>query len=62
MPVVLVVATTLIGLYQTWFPAVPFDQIDGIVAMSTVDTLAGVSISGDLLNSKLLFTTGATLE
>lgn len=50
----------VVGLYTQWFSGVSFSAIKKIIAVSSVG-LCGVVISGDAINSRLLFTAGAEL-
>ncbi|MFH1153847.1 MAG: hypothetical protein V1793_08525 [Pseudomonadota bacterium] len=46
----------IIGIHTAWFPAVTFEQIDGIIAVTDTPCLCGIVISGDADLSHLLFT------
>lgn len=45
------------GLYSAWFPALAFSQVKRIVAVSSSESLTGITISGDTASARLLFTT-----
>lgn len=45
-----------VGTHDVWFPGVEMDQVETIAATTTGESLCGLAISGDLLQTHLLFT------
>ena len=60
-PVTIAGNSKVVGEYTTWFPDVPFEDIERIVAVSEND-LTGITISGNADNGILLFMPAAGAE
>ncbi len=52
----------LLGVPDQWFPGIDSHKVKKIIVLSSIDTLGGVAIAGDVSMTRLLFTAAVNLE
>ncbi len=52
----------LVGVHAAWFPGVDINSVKSIRATAPSKSMAGISISGNAGNTKLLFTPGISMD